>query len=167
LQDEIECGAGGCYFHLVTELCAGGDLFNYVELKGALSEMQTKQATLCLINGLIKLHSHNVCHRDLKPENVMFSEPEDFATMKIIDFGLAKQLDQGCFMTTRIGTPYYVSPEVLKGDAPYDIRCDLWSCGIIVFFMLHGYPPFTASSERQLFHKILQGDVVFSCNLSA
>jgi serine/threonine protein kinase len=69
-------------------------------------------------------------------------------------------------MTTRIGTPYYVSPEVLKGEAPYDIRCDLWSLGVIVYLMTHGYPPFHASNERLLFQKILAADFVFHSEIS-
>jgi len=60
-------------------------------------------------------------------------------------------------MTTRIGTPYYVSPEVLKGEHPYNKDCDLWSLGVIVFFMLFGYPPFYAQNEALLFKLILNG----------
>lgn len=58
-------------------------------------------------------------------------------------------------MTTRIGTPYYVSPEVLKGENPYNKECDLWSLGVIVYFMMYGYPPFHDQNEAQLFQHIL------------
>ena len=91
----------------------------------------------------------------MKPENILFVN-RSRTDIKVIDFGLSKQLqapDQQ--MNTRIGTPYYVSPEVLLGEQPYDKNCDLWSLGIIVYFMIYGYPPFYGSTEASLFRKIL------------
>jgi calcium-dependent protein kinase len=90
------------------------------------------------------MHKQGVCHRDLKPENIIFTDRLK-QTVKIVDFGLSKQQMAG--MTTRIGTPYYVSPEVLRGKEPYSSQCDIWSFGVIVYFMLVGYPPFYAQSE--------------------
>jgi calcium-dependent protein kinase len=87
------------------------------------------------------MHARGICHRDLKPENIIFSN-RTRTHIKIIDFGLSKTTLYN--MTTRIGTPYYVSPEVLKGEHPYTKDCDLWSIGVIVFFVLFGYPPFFA-----------------------
>jgi calcium-dependent protein kinase len=63
-------------------------------------------------------------------------------------------------MTTKIGTPYYVSPEVLEGK--YDKSCDIWSVGVITYIMLCGYPPFNGTSEQQLFRKILLCDYTFN-----
>lgn len=65
--------------------------------------------------------------------------------VKIIDFGLSKLNCES--MRTRIGTPYYVSPEILSGALPYQKECDLWSLGVILFFMVYGYPPFYGSNE--------------------
>lgn len=75
--------------------------------------------------------------------------------IKVIDFGLSKFGVQQ--MVTRIGTPYYVSPEVLSGEGPYSKQCDLWSLGVILFFIVVGYPPFYGSNEASLFKKILTG----------
>ena len=80
----------------------------------------------------------------------------------MVDFGLSKQADT---MKTRIGTPYYVSPEVLKGLS-YGLESDLWSLGVTVFFMAHGYPPFFGQSETKLFGKILKCDYEISPNVS-
>ena len=62
-------------------------------------------------------------------------------------------------MTTKIGTPYYVSPEILEGK--YDMSCDMWSVGIITYIMLFGYPPFNGKTEQQLFNKIMTCDYSF------
>ena len=63
-------------------------------------------------------------------------------------------------MKTRIGTPYYVAPEILTGDASYTAACDMWSLGVIVYFMLHGYPPFHEEDEAKLFKQIMMADYV-------
>ena len=85
------------------------------------------------------LHDLNIAHRDLKLENILLSDNTE--NIKLIDFGLSKCLPENTHtMTTRLGTPYYVSPEVLNGS--YDKRCDLWSIGVITYFLLTGQPPF-------------------------
>ena len=100
------------------------------------------------------LHDRDICHRDLKPENIMFTSRSGF-NLKVIDFGLSKL--KAHQMTTRIGTPYYVSPEVLSGERPYTKECDLWSLGVILYFIVVGYPPFHGTNEASLFRKILNG----------
>ena len=80
-----------------------------------------------------------VVHRDLKPENMLFTH--DFQTVKLIDFGMSKILeDANTFMNTKLGSPYYVSPEILKGK--YDKSCDMWSVGVITYLLLTGETPF-------------------------
>ena len=80
--------------------------------------------------------------------------------VKLIDFGLSKFQDiEGKKMHTRLGTPYYVSPEVLEGR--YDKRCDLWSIGVMTYFLLYGYPPFNGESDMELFYKIKCCDFAF------
>jgi calcium-dependent protein kinase len=96
----------------------------------------------------------------LKPENILFEGKSINSRIKLIDFGLSKQLlHYGPKMTTKIGTPYYVSPEVIEGS--YDKICDLWSIGVIVYIMLGGYPPFNADNDNQLFRLILSGKYSF------
>ena len=80
-----------------------------------------------------------VVHRDLKPENFLFVTESDDAAVKIIDFGLSKYGPAGKdHMHTRVGTPYYIAPEVLKRD--YTLKCDIWSVGVIAYILLCGYP---------------------------
>ena len=82
------------------------------------------------------LHNINICHRDLKLENILFIQATN--TVKIIDFGLSKlQCD---IMDTKLGTPYYVAPEVIIGS--YTMKCDIWSVGVITYMLLSGEPPF-------------------------
>lgn len=73
----------------------------------------------------------------------MFSTKEPGSVLKIIDFGTSNKVKPGNFLTKRIGSPFYVAPEVLKGK--YNEKCDVWACGIIMFIMLSGNPPFTGS----------------------
>jgi len=83
----------------------------------------------------------NIAHRDLKPENLLFTSDAPDATLKLIDFGFAKQILPGQFLKSPCFTPYYVAPEVI-GTRSYDMRCDLWSLGVITYILLCGYPPF-------------------------
>ena len=147
----------------MTDYCEGGELFSHIDEQGPLPEHDCARITHKLILALLHLHSHNICHRDLKSENILFTShnPAE-ADIKLIDYGLSKILTGADeLMTTRIGTPYYVSPEVLLGEQPYDMRCDLWSLGVVVFFTLFGYPPFYGSNQASLFKRILKGEFSF------
>ena len=90
------------------------------------------------------MHNNLIAHRDLKPENFLLANEKDVmqSPLKIIDFGLSKIMDGGRLqrMKTRAGTPYYISPEVLAGN--YDVSCDMWSAGCMLYILLCGYPPF-------------------------
>lgn len=83
-------------------------------------------------------HRNGIMHRDLKPENVLYESTKEGAAVKLVDFGasctLAKHLKE------TLGTPYYIAPEVLLKN--YDEKCDVWSCGVILYMLLCGYPPF-------------------------
>jgi calcium-dependent protein kinase len=87
----------------------------------------------------------------LKPENILFESKSKDAQIRLIDFGLAKFFSNGHgdrvnIMKTRIGTPYYMAPEVL--DGAYDETCDMWSIGVITYCLLCGYPPFNAETDQ-------------------
>ena len=105
------------------------------------------------------MHDLGVVHRDLKPENILFDR--DLSTVKLIDFGMSKILeDENALMNTKLGTPYYISPEVLKGK--YDKSCDMWSIGVITYVLLTGEPPFYGINAVALFKKIRTCDFEFS-----
>eukprot|EP00347_Sterkiella_histriomuscorum_P023654 403333852 len=147
------------HFHIVTEFCEGGELFEHIMDKGTLSEQEAAIIVLKIVSAIRHLHEKNICHRDLKPENVLFEVKGKRQEIKVIDFGLSKYFNDDHQMTTKIGTPYYVSPEILEGK--YDNSCDIWSVGVITYIMLCGYPPFNAQNENVLFKKIMECDYTF------
>jgi calcium-dependent protein kinase len=99
------------------------------------------------------LHAHGVCHRDLKPENILFSNLADDSSLKLIDFGLSRVLDSDkAKMKGAVGTTFYMAPEVFTGK--YDRKCDIWACGVILYLMLCGNPPFFSDDEEELAEKI-------------
>ena len=102
-------------------------------------------------------HNENVVHRDLKPENFLFVDKTEHSDLKIIDFGLSKIMGSGKLqrMKTRAGTPYYISPEVLAGS--YDISCDMWSAGCMLYILLCGYPPFYGDDNTEILQMVAKG----------
>jgi calcium-dependent protein kinase len=83
---------------------------------------------------------------------MLFSSRDPDAEIKLIDFGLSRFLKHDEKLTNKVGTPYYVAPEVLAGN--YDRRCDLWSIGVITYIILCGYPPFHGSNNHEIFDRI-------------
>ena len=110
-----------------------------------------------ILQALNYCHSLNIVHRDLKPENFLFVSDDPNADLKIIDFGLSKIMDGGRLqrMKTRAGTPYYISPEVLAGN--YDISCDMWSAGCMLYILLCGYPPFYGDDNNEILQMVARG----------
>ena len=84
-------------------------------------------------------HKSKIVHRDLKPENLLFDSDKPDSAIKVIDFGASKKFDDRK-MKKKLGTPFYIAPEVI--DLNYDAKCDVWSCGVILYILLCGYPPF-------------------------
>ena len=115
-----------------------------------------------MVKGIQYLHSVNIVHRDLKLENLLLAGKDDITTIKIADFGLAKRAMNG-YMETVCGTPQYVAPEVIKPvpGVVYGPECDLWSCGVVLFTILAGYPPFYNENTPALFRQIRKGAFSF------
>lgn len=153
------------HLHLVTELCMGGELFDrIIEMTeseaGHFSERDAARIIHKILSAIEYIHNeHNICHRDLKPENFLFKYKDSLEDLKIIDFGLSRFEDTS-HMTTRVGTPYYIAPEVL--EKKYDSSCDLWSIGVITFILLCGYPPFYGDNDAEIFRSIQSGKFAFS-----
>lgn len=153
------------YLHLVTELCTGGELFDRIIEKTKSAEGHYSEADAAVIiksclNAIEYCHTvHNICHRDLKPENFLFETPAADAPLKIIDFGLSRYDDEVEHMSTKVGTPYYIAPEVLSRK--YDKECDLWSVGVVTYVLLCGYPPFYGDTDAEIFSSVKKGEYDF------
>ena len=128
------------YVHIVTEMCYGCDLFEYSLMSGPLSEKEAGNIMYKLFSGVNHLHALNIVHRDLKPDNVLFTDQNPASELKIIDFGLSSKFEEIADMSTIVGTPYFVAPEVLRKR--YVFGSDVWSLGVIMYMLLSGYPPF-------------------------
>jgi len=155
------------YFYLVLELCWGGDLFDRIVEQKVLSERVAANIMRQLMWAVCYMHRNLVCHRDLKPENFLLQAHgplDDDCIIKVTDFGLACRFDPDEPMTQRVGTSYYISPQVLHGC--YDQTCDLWSSGVILFMMLVGYPPFGGETENETYQIVLKGEYAFAADVS-
>jgi len=149
--------------YLVMELCVGGELFDKIIASGHFTEVQAAILMQHIVRAIFYMHTTaQVCHRDLKPENFLFNTKDaiEKSTLKIIDFGLSCQFAQGQVLTTKAGTPYYVAPQVLAGK--YDHLSDLWSCGVIMYVMLCGYPPFFGETDAEVLSKVRLGNFSFN-----
>ena len=145
------------YIHLVMELCTGGELFDQLASKGRYTEAEAARIMKSLLGAVAHLHSLEIAHRDLKPENIMLSTPDPNADIKIIDFGLAKQsLSTQSGQNTVLGSSYYVAPEVLQNS--YGLSCDIWSCGVILFMLLSGKPPFDGATDITIYQQIIKSN---------
>jgi calcium-dependent protein kinase len=133
-------------YYIVTEMCSGGELFDTIVKHQMLTEAQAAKVMHQLLSCVAYCHSKQVIHRDLKPENILLEDSEDSFNVKIADFGSTAFIDLNRRISGNFGSAYYVAPEVIEGRS-YDERCDLWSCGIILFIMLTGRPPYQGSSE--------------------
>lgn len=103
------------FFHIVMEFCNGGELFDRIIHKGKYAETDAATIIKKLLSAITHLHDRGICHRDIKPENLIFESKKDDAEIKLIDFGLSKYVSPHEKMHTKVGTPYYVAPEVLRG----------------------------------------------------
>jgi calcium-dependent protein kinase len=148
--------------YLIMELCAGGELFDRIIEAGHFTEVQAAILMQQILRAIYYMHENHVCHRDLKPENFLFMTKEsiDKSLLKIIDFGLSCKYEPNQVLTTKAGTPYYVAPQVLAGK--YDQLSDLWSCGVIMYVMLCGYPPFFGETDAEVLSKVRLGNFSFN-----
>ena len=143
--------------HLVMELCSGGELFDAIVARGKYSEADAAAMTRSIVRVVAHCHSLGVIHRDLKPENFLLSSKADDAVLKATDFGLSSFFKPGQVFTDIVGSAYYVAPEVLKRR--YGKEADIWSCGVILYILLSGVPPFWGETEQAIFDAILKADL--------
>lgn len=147
------------FVHLILEFCAGGELYQRQSSIGAFGEMQAKFLMQQMLFAVSHLHRHFVAHRDLKLENWLLVKPPPNLELRLCDFGLSVVLRPGEVAKERVGSFYYVAPEVLSGC--YDVRADLWSIGVILFMLLSGSPPFNGSRPEDILEQVAVGQVKF------
>ena len=147
------------YLHIVMELCTGGDLLDKLLSVGTLTEAQVANIMRSLLLAVNYLHGMGICHRDLKPENFLFESGNPEAPIKLIDFGMAIKLGNVSDMNSLVGTPYYLAPEVLRGN--YGMHCDIWSLGVVMYLLLSGCYPFEGDDMKDLFRQIKKAEYNF------
>ncbi|XP_060533372.1 phosphorylase b kinase gamma catalytic chain, skeletal muscle/heart isoform isoform X2 [Cylas formicarius] len=161
LQDVFESST---FIFLVFELCKHGELFDYLTSVVALSEKKTRYIMKQVFEGVHHIHSKGVVHRDLKPENILL---DDNLNVKITDFGFAKKLENEELLHDLCGTPGYLAPETLKTnmfeDFPgYSFEVDIWACGVIMYTLLVGCPPFWHRKQMIMLRNIMDGKYSFT-----
>ncbi|XP_037918669.1 phosphorylase b kinase gamma catalytic chain, skeletal muscle/heart isoform isoform X2 [Hermetia illucens] len=161
LQDVFESDA---FVFLVFELCPKGELFDYLTSVVTLSEKKTRTIMRQVFEGVEYIHSKNIVHRDLKPENILL---DDNHNVKITDFGFARHLSEGQKLFDLCGTPGYLAPETLKcnmfeGSPGYSKEVDVWACGVIMFTLLVGCPPFWHRKQMVMLRNIMEGKYSFT-----
>ncbi|GJP29313.1 hypothetical protein CLOM_g13864 [Closterium sp. NIES-68] len=148
--------------HIVMELCAGGELFDRIAARGHYSERAASSLFKTMMGVVDHCHQNNVVHRDLKPENFLLADKREDAPLKVADFGLSSFFKEGEVFSETVGSAFYVAPEVLKGR--YDKACDVWSCGVILYILLSGTPPFWGDTEKQIFNQVLRANADFTAD---
>lgn len=144
-------------YYVVEELADGGELLNQLEKFYSFSEIDAAIIMRQILSAVVYLHSNNIVHRDLKPENILLENKKEI-NIKIVDFGTANYChSEG--LTQKVGTPYYIAPEVIKKK--YDKKCDVWSCGVIMYLLLCGYPPFAGEDDEEIMENILKEQLDF------
>ncbi|XP_043912578.1 calcium/calmodulin-dependent protein kinase type II subunit gamma isoform X14 [Protopterus annectens] len=145
------------FHYLVFDLVTGGELFEDIVAREYYSEADASQCIHQILESVNHIHQHDIVHRDLKPENLLLASKCKGAAVKLADFGLAIEVqgDQQAWFGFA-GTPGYLSPEVLRKD-PYGKPVDIWACGVILYILLVGYPPFWDEDQHKLYQQIKAG----------
>jgi len=135
----------------------GGELFEDIVAREFYSEADASNCMKQILESVSYCHQNNIVHRDLKPENLLLASKQRGAAVKLADFGLAIEVQGEQFSWFGFaGTPGYLSPEVLRKE-PYGKLVDIWACGVILYILLVGYPPFWDDDQTRLYNQIKSG----------
>lgn len=143
--------------HLVTEMCNGGELFNEIIEHGPFNEKFSSYLMYQILSAVNYCHKMCIVHRDLKPENILIEKREKngYLRIKVCDFGTSKMFEKGVQQKKIVGSSYYIAPEVL--GKKYDEKCDMWSCGVILYILLTSRPPFAGDNDDQIISRVKGG----------
>ncbi|XP_075881969.1 calcium/calmodulin-dependent protein kinase (CaM kinase) II beta 1 isoform X23 [Nelusetta ayraudi] len=145
------------FHYLLFDLVTGGELFEDIVAREYYSEADASHCIQQILEAVLHCHQMGVVHRDMKPENLLLASKCKNAAVKLADFGLAIEVqgDQQAWFGFA-GTPGYLSPEVLRKEA-YGKPVDIWACGVILYILLVGYPPFWDEDQHKLYQQIKAG----------
>lgn len=129
-------------------------MIEFFAKKGGATKGELQVLCIKLLSALSYCHKRGVIHRDIKFENIVFGMSGDIRTLKLIDFGLATLMGSDAALTKATGTAIYLAPEVISGE--YDQKADVWSLGVLLYYLVTGSPPFTGSNTKELYMDILQ-----------
>ena len=127
-------------YYLIMELCKGGSVLSLIKKSDNFSEWHAMNIMKQLLSAVNYCHQKGFVHRDIKPENVLFVHEDIESQIKVIDFGISVKIENDIKMKQKAGTLLFIAPEVLTGN--YDSKCDIWSCGVFLYMILSGEPPF-------------------------
>ncbi|KAI3838655.1 hypothetical protein MKW92_037326 [Papaver armeniacum] len=149
-------------FHLVMELCAGGDLYDHMQNSKfkRLSEFNARLVFRQIVLVVAYCHENGVFHRDLKPGNILLARKGSYLPIKLTDFGIATYFQPGETLQEVTGTPHYVAPEVLTGNG-YNQTADIWSAGVILYFLLGGKVPFSGPTKLKILDAVVAAQLRF------
>lgn len=139
------------YYYIVMEYCPEGDLFDQFEKVGKYDEEIAAKIMCQIFSAVNYIHNKNIVHRDIKLENILVSSKDKDIHIKLIDFNIAT-FNIGKRLSKFTGTSFYIAPEVI--DKNYDEKCDIWSCGVMIYLLLTGNFPFDGSSNDEILSKI-------------
>ncbi|OMJ71185.1 hypothetical protein SteCoe_30681 [Stentor coeruleus] len=145
--------------YIVTEYCKGGELLERITELGSLSENKVASYMKQIISAVVYLHSKRIIHRDLRLENVMFLNKDKDSCLKLVEFGSCKHFEKNVRVLERVGSPYFMSPEVILGN--FDSKCDVWSLGVMIYVLLSGSTPFVGSTETEIMQSVLTSELLF------
>eukprot|EP00826_Nyctotherus_ovalis_P047976 TRINITY_DN560_c0_g1_i1.p1 TRINITY_DN560_c0_g1~~TRINITY_DN560_c0_g1_i1.p1 ORF type:complete len:392 (-),score=125.41 TRINITY_DN560_c0_g1_i1:102-1277(-) len=142
-------------FYVVTELLTGGDLFDHITKIDRFTEHDAAVIMKQVLSAVAHCHFKSIMHRNIKPQNIMF-ESKNSSIIKLVDFTSASTFHQAKIRNVTTGTVYYTAPEVFEGF--YNEKCDVWSCGILLYFLLAGFLPFIGKTKEETIGKIMKGE---------
>ena len=151
------------HVHLVMDLATGGELFDAIINRERYSEADAAAMIRTIVSVVNHCHEMGVMHRDLKPENFLLENPDPDARLLCTDFGLSMFFKPGDKFRDLVGSAYYVAPEVLQRK--YGPEADIWSCGVILYVLLSGVPPFWGETEDEVGRGLGHGQLYLTKHL--
>jgi calcium-dependent protein kinase len=145
-------------YYIIMEFIPGGELYETISTWKKFNEQKACYIMRQILEAVNYLHSMKIIHRDIKPENMLVESKvvdKELINIKLIDFGTSNYYEDSKKFTQKVGSPYYIAPEVIKKY--YDYKCDIWSSGVILYVLLVGYPPFKGNSQKELLSNIVKG----------